>query len=52
MSTDIKIYYQGKKITVAKALKMKKIFVDEDGNIYLAQDVLKHIKINQTLYLN
>lgn len=52
MNEKINIYYQGQKITIAQAEQMKKIFVDADGSIYLAQDVLKHIKINKDLYLN
>jgi hypothetical protein len=45
------IYYQGNEITVQEAVDLKLITVDENGDIWLYNDVAHLIKITGTLNL-
>jgi hypothetical protein len=51
MKKEIKIYLNDVEISIAEAIALNRIYVDEHGDIYLKQDTMKHVKINNSLYL-
>ena len=45
------IYYQGNPVTVAEAVSLKLIVVDENGDIWLSQDTNRLVSVKGDLRL-